>query len=111
MKINIFCLIFIINFGSLTAQKIYSTSQSYKADFNVFVVENEYQADLKVYKVSRAYEARKNTGLWFFSTTPYNSDKKIYFCENEYEADLKVFFVDYKYQAGWKNSAKKYLLY
>ena len=61
MKTNVLCLIFLINFSFITAQKIYSTSQSYKADFNVFVVDNEYQADLKVYKVSRAYEAKKNS--------------------------------------------------
>ena len=62
MKTNVLCLIFLINFSFITAQKIYSTSQSYKADFNVFVVDNEYQADLKVYKVSRPYEAKKNVG-------------------------------------------------
>ena len=83
MKTNVFCLIFLISFGSLTAQKIYSTGQSYKADFKVFVVENEYQADLKVYKVSRPYEAKKNTGLWYFSSAPYDSDKKIYFCGHD----------------------------
>ena len=98
MKTNVLYFIFLISFGSLTAQKIYST-------------ENEYQADLKVYKVSRPYEAKKNVGLWYFTNMSYDSDKKIYFCENEYEADIKVFFVDYKYQAKWKNSQKKFLLY
>ena len=75
------------------------------------IEDNEYKADLKVYKVSRAYEAKKNSGLWYFTNMPYDSDKKIYFCENEHEADLKVFFVDYKYQAKWKSSEKKFLLY
>ena len=27
------------------------------------------------------------------------------------EADIKIFFVDYESQGGWKNSAKKQLLY
>jgi len=76
MKTNLFCLFFILSLSSITAQKIYSTNQPYKADIKVFVVENEYQADLKVYKVSRAYEAKKNSGLWYFSNTPYDSDKK-----------------------------------
>jgi len=58
MKTNVFCLIFLISFGSLTAQKIYSTGQSYKADFKVFVVENEYQADLKVFFVDYKYQAK-----------------------------------------------------
>ena len=58
MKTNIFCLIFLISFGSITAQKIYSTSQSYKADFKVCVVENECQADLKVFFVDYKYQAK-----------------------------------------------------
>jgi len=29
----------------------------------------------------------------------------------ENQADLKIFFVDYENQAGWKNNAKKHLMY
>jgi hypothetical protein len=59
MKNFIFFLLILFNFTIVYAQKIYSTSQSYKADLKVYVVENEYQADLKVFKVSRPYEAKE----------------------------------------------------
>jgi hypothetical protein len=39
------------------------------------------------------------------------SQEKVYFVNYEYQADLKVYFVDYEYNDGWKNSAKKHLLY
>jgi len=58
MKTNLFCLFFILNLSSITAQKIYSTNQPYKADIKVFVVENEYQADLKVFFVDYKYQAK-----------------------------------------------------
>ena len=79
MKNFVFFLLITFNFNIVYAQKIYSTSQSYKADLKVYVVENEYQADLKVFKVSRPYEAKSNSGLWYFSNQPYNSNKKIFF--------------------------------
>ena len=98
MKNFVFFLLIIFNFNIVYTQKIYSTSQSYKAD-------------LKVFKVSHPYEAKSNSGLWYFSNQPYNSDKKIFLCDYDYQADLKIYFVKYKYQAKWSGSEKKYLLY
>ena len=58
MKINLFCLFFIISLGSITTLKICSTNQPYKANINVFVVENECPADLKVFFVDYNYQAK-----------------------------------------------------
>ena len=58
MKTNVFCLIFLISFGSITTQKIYSTNQTYIAEPKVFVVEKECQADLKVFFVDYKHEAK-----------------------------------------------------
>ena len=61
MKINLFCLFFIISLSSITAQKIYSTNQPYKANIKDFVVENEYQTDLKVFFVDYKYRAKRKS--------------------------------------------------
>ena len=58
MKTNLFCLFFILSLSSITAQKIYSTNQPYKADIKVFVVENVCPADLKVFFVDYKYQAK-----------------------------------------------------
>ena len=41
----------------------------------------------------------------------YIYKKSIFFVPYENQADLKIFFVDYENQAGWRNAAKKQLLY
>ena len=75
------------------------------------MVAQEYQADLKVYKVRNEYQAIGQNGKWFFTKYDYQAKKKIFFVEHEYQAELKIFFVDQEYQAGWRNAAKKHLLY
>ena len=77
----------------------------------VYVVDAAYQADLLVYKEGSSYQAVKNEGHWFFTSAAYQADKKIYFVDAAYQADLKIYFVDASYQAGWKNNAKKSLMY
>ena len=111
VKNSVLLIIALLLSSSLSSQKVFSTSKSYQADIKVFIVNQDYQADLKVFKVSQEYEIKGNQGLWFFVDQEYKSEKKIFFVDYQYQADLKVYFVDYKYQAGWKNSAKKHLLY
>lgn len=98
---------------SATAQKIYSVSAEYQADVKVFVVDQEYRADLIVYRTDKEYRAKasENKGIWFICDQPYRADKKVFFTDREYRADLKVFFTDREYRAGWRNAAKKPLLY
>ena len=81
------------------------------ADIKVFVVDYESQADLKVYKQKYESNADGNEGEWYFCDYESQADKTIYFVDYESQADLKIYFVDYESQAGWRNSAKKHLLY
>ena len=111
MKNSLLLIIALLLSTSLSSQKVFSTCKSHLADIKVFIVNQGYQADLKVFKVNQEYEIKGNQGLWFFVDQKYMSEKKILFVDYQYQADLMVYFVDYKYQAGWKNSAKKYLLY
>lgn len=96
---------------ALNAQKVFSVKYASQADVKVFVVKYESQADLKVYKVKYESQAGNNDGKWFFTDYESQAKKKIFFVDYESQADIKVFFVDYESQAGWKNSAKKQLLY
>ena len=111
MKNSLLLITALLLSWSLSSQKVFSTDKSYRADIKIFIVNQDYQADLNVFKVSRKYEIKGNQGLWLFVDQDYKSEKKILFVDYQYQADLKVYFVDYKYQAGWKNSAKKHLLY
>lgn len=104
-----FCLVTSINV--LSAQKVFSAQNKYDAHVKVYVVQNCYNADLLVYRVENRYEAQGNKGLWFFTQNRYDADKIIFFTENRYEADLLIFFVNNRYDAGWRNNAKKYLMY
>jgi hypothetical protein len=79
MKNFVFFLLITFNFNIVYAQKIYSTSQSYKADLKVYVVENEYQADLKVFKVSRPYEAKATVAFGTFPISHTIQIKKFFF--------------------------------
>lgn len=57
---------------------------------------------------------QKPTRIAGFGTLPphsYRADKKVFFTEYPYQADIKVYFTDKEYRAGWKNQAKKPLLY
>lgn len=79
----LFCLSFLILCPFLTnAQKVFSVNFVSQADVKVYVVKYESQADLKVFKLKYASQA-----------------------------DLKIFFVDYESKAGWRNYAKKSLMY
>lgn len=95
----------------LAAQKVYKVGHSYEADVKVYVVKNAYDADLVVYEVDKEYKAKGNTGLWWFAPKSYKADKKIYFTPTRSQADLKIYFTNHAYKAGWKNYAKKHLLY
>jgi hypothetical protein len=39
------------------------------------------------------------------------ADVKVFVVDYENQADLKIFFVEYENQSGWRNNAKKHLLY
>jgi hypothetical protein len=56
-------------------------------------------------------QAGENNGKWFFTQYENQAKKSIFFVPYENQADLKIFFVDYENQAGWRNAAKKQLLY
>jgi hypothetical protein len=60
-----------------------------------------------------SYESRagNNAGKWFFVDYESRADKKIFFVDYESRADLKIYFVEYESRAGWKNNAKKHLMY
>ena len=112
--IRIFSLFSLLLFAfSLSAQKVYSTHSSNRADIKVFVVNKDYQADIIVYRTSKEYRAKasENKGIWFFCDKPSRADKKIYFVDKDYQADLKVFFTNKEYRAGWRNDSKKYPLF
>lgn len=61
--------------------------------------------------VDHEYQAKGNEGKWFFVDHEYQSDVRIYFVDHEYQADLNICFVSHEYQAGWRENAKKHLLY
>ena len=69
------------------------------------------EADLLVYKESVASRATGNEGVWYFESVKSRADKSIYFESVASRADLKICFTDVKSRAGWKNSAKKSLMY
>lgn len=95
----------------LSAQKVFSTQYASQAELKVFVCRYESQADLKVYKVQYGSQAEGNEGRWFFTQYGSQAQKKIYFTDTESSADLKIFFVKYSSSAGWRNNAKKHLMY
>jgi hypothetical protein len=79
MKNFIFFLLIIFNFNIVYAQKIYSTSQSYKADLKVYVVENEYQADLKFLKFLGHTKLRATVAFGTFPISHTIQIKKFFF--------------------------------
>ena len=97
IKILLFFALLAMSVG-MQAQKIYSVNHEYQADVRVYVVDHEYQADLLVYRVDHEYQAKGNEGKWFF-------------VDHEYQSDVRIYFVDHEYQAGWRENAKKHLLY
>ena len=64
-----------------------------------------------MYKVKYQNQASGNEGKWFFVDYSTQADKKIYFVKYANQADLKIYFVKYQNQVGWRNNAKKHLLY
>jgi hypothetical protein len=104
-------LILFVSVQYISAQKVFSVKYSSQADVKVFVVNYESQADLLIYKVKYESQAGDNNGKWFFTQYESQAKKKIFFVDYESQADLKIFFVDYESRAGWKNSAKKQLMY
>ena len=42
---------------------------------------------------------------------PNQADVKVFVVKYENQADLKIFFVSYQNQAGWRNNAKRHLMY
>ena len=112
-RIAMFVMALAMVAGVARAQKIFSADRAYNADIKVFVTDREYKADLVVYRTDRRYraDAAENKGIWFFTDRRYDADKSIFFTDREYDADLIVYFTDREYRAGWKNAAKKYLLY
>ena len=111
MRIFFFIISLTLLSTTVSAQKIFSVDQSYKADVRVYVVDQSYQADLLVFRVDAQYKAGKNDGKWFFTDANYKADKKIYFEDAAYKADLKIFFVDAAYKAKWEDKSKMHLLY
>ena len=107
----ILSLILFVTVQHISAQKVFSVKYSSQADLKVFVVNYESQADLLIYKVKYESQAGDNNGKWFFTQYESQAKKKIFFVDYESQADLKIFFVDYESRAGWKNSAKKQLMY
>ena len=75
---------------TVSAQKVFSVDQSYKADVKVFVVDQSYKADLLVFRVDAPYKAGKNDGKWFFTDANYTADKEIYFVDAAYKADSSL---------------------
>lgn len=47
----------------------------------------------------------------FSASSKYDADVKVFVCDSKYDADLKIYFSDSKYDAGWRDSAKKQLMY
>ena len=66
---------------------------------------------VKLRPALRLIGPRGNEGLWHFVKYKSQADKKIFFVDYASQSDLKIFFVKYKSQAGWRNSAKKHLIY
>ncbi len=96
---------------SLAGQTVFTVDYASQADVKVFVVEYESQADLKVFKVPYASQAKGNEGKWFWVPYASQAHKKVVFVDYASQAELKIFFVKYESHAGWRNSAKKHLVY
>jgi hypothetical protein len=64
-----------------------------------------------VYKVKYPNQVGQNDGRWFFTDYQNQASKSIFFVDYENQADLKIFFVSYENQAGWRNNAKRHLMY
>ena len=110
LRIQIIVLIFLVSKFAF-AQKIFSVDYASQADIKVFVVDYQSQADLNVYKVDYESQTKGNQGLWYFVDYKSQSDKTIFFVDYKSQADLLIYFVEYQSQAGWRNKAKKYILY
>ncbi len=104
------CIALLI-FNLMTAQQVLSVDYASQADVKVFVVDYESRADLNVFKVEYSSQAKGNKGLWFFSAYASQAHKRLFFVDYESQADLTIYFVPYQSQAGWRNSAKKSLMY
>ncbi len=111
MKKLLILATFLLTFGLANAQKVYSEDVASRADIKVYVETVESRADLIVYKESVASRATGNEGVWYFESVKSRADKSIYFESVASRADLKICFTDVKSRAGWKNSAKKSLMY
>ena len=104
-------LVFLLCTYSIHGQKVFAVDRDYKADIKVYVTDRDYKADLLVFKVGRDYKALGNKGLWFFADRDYKASSKVFFTDRDYKADLIVFMFDADHKAGWRNSAKSYLIH
>jgi hypothetical protein len=111
MKQLITFILIMITFTIANAQKIYVTDTESWADIKVYVTDTESWADLVVYVEDTESWATGNKGIWYFTDTESWADKKIYYTDTQSWADLVIYFTDTQSWAGWKNTAKKYLLY
>ena len=91
--------------------KIFAVNYASQAELKVWVAPYEHQADLKVFKVPYQHQANDNEGKWFFTAHAHQAQKKIFYVKYRHQADLIIFFVPYAHRAGWKDNAKKHLLY
>ena len=102
---------FVLGLSTVSAQKIFAVNYASQADLKVWVAPYEHQADLKVFKVPYQHQANDNEGKWFFTAHAHQAQKKIFYVKYRHQADLIIFFVPYAHRAGWKDNAKKHLLY
>ena len=99
----IFCLT-----TTLSAQKIFKTTNLQEANIKVFVASTNDSVDLNVKIVANISDVNKD-GLWYMTELPEEADLKIYFTQVRSQADMVISYVTTEEQAGWLTKNKRYL--
>ncbi len=107
IKMNIVRLLtaaaFIFLLTETKAQVIYETKFKNEATKKVYITDNPSEANIIVFKSEWKSDAKKESGLWFFTEWKNEADMLVYFTEIRSESDIVIYYTTYKDEAGKRN--------
>lgn len=95
---SVIVCVFII--GNAKAQSVYVSEWKKEAGKIIYVTDNPAEADLIVYKSEWKSDAKKESGIWYFTEWKNDADMIIYFTQYRSEADMVIYYTKDKNEAG-----------
>lgn len=97
-----FCIAILCVFLIRTAkaQSVYVSEWKKEAGKIVYLTDNPAEADIIVYKSEWKSDAKKDSGIWYFTEWKNDADMIIYFTQYRSEADIVICYTKDKNEAG-----------